>query len=59
MSRLENLYARKFRIQGLIERAIQNGENRKRIERLDRTLEDIEYEIDKENMRLYGHGEMM
>ena len=55
MSRLENLYARKFRLQGLIERAIQNGENHKRIERLDKTLEDIEYQIDMENLKLYRH----
>lgn len=59
MSRLENLYARKFRLEGLIERAIQNGENHKRVERLDKTLEDIEHQIDQENMKLYGHGEMM
>ena len=55
MSRLENLYARKFRLQGLIEKAIQNGENHKRIERLDKTLEDIEYQIDMENLKLYRH----
>lgn len=55
MSKLENLYARKFRLQGLIEKAIQNGENHKRIERLDKTLEDIEYQIDMENLKLYRH----
>ena len=53
MSKLESLYAKKFRMEAMVEAAMRNGEGRKRIERLEEQINKINAQIDAENVRLY------
>lgn len=54
MSKLESLYAKKFRMEAMVEAAMRNGESRKRIERLEEQISKVNAQIDSENIRLYS-----
>lgn len=54
MNNLETLYARKFRLQAMINEAVANGEPQHKIERLEEQLETTEALIDKANIELYA-----